>query len=148
MRKYNSNKAVIDSIGIGAGIRSRLGELGVNVQGVNSGSKSNDPDNYRNLKAELWMNAQKMFRDNLISIPDNDELIEDLAAIKYMVTSKGQIAIEKKDDTKKRLGRSPDLGDAFVLGLFGLKGLAYTPVVEYGGDDSDIANSYNIKSVI
>ena len=146
-RKHNAQLSVVDSIGIGAGIRSRLGELGENVLGVNVGMKSSDPDNYRNLKAEIWMYAQEMFRENLISLPDNDELIEDLAAIKYLVTSKGQVAIEKKDDTKKRLGRSPDMGDCFVLGLYGLKGLGYDPVVEYEDEDSEVANSYTVKTV-
>ncbi len=147
-RKHNAQLCVIDSIGIGAGIRSRLSELGENVLGVNVGMKSGDPENYKNLKAEIWMHAQQMFRDNLVSIPDHDELIEDLAAIKYMVTSKGQVGIEKKDDTKKRLGRSPDMGDCYVLGLFGLRGMDYEEVVEYEDEDSDLAESYNVKSIL
>jgi hypothetical protein len=148
MRNFNAELAVIDSIGIGAGIRSRLGELGVNVQGVNTGCKSDDPENYRNLKAEVWMNAQEMFRENKISLPDNDELIEDLASVKYSTNSRGQIAIEKKEDTKKRLGRSPDLGDCFVLGLYGLKGMGFEPMIEYEDEDCDTADSYSITSVL
>lgn len=147
MRKTNSQKAVVDSIGIGAGIRSRLGELGVDVQGVNVGMKSDDPDNFKNVKAEVWMNAQEMFRENLVSLPDNDELIEDLAAMKYLVTSRGQVSIEKKADVIKRLGRSPDMGDAFVLGLYGLRGMGYEPVIECEDEDSEIAESYSIKTV-
>ena len=146
-RKHNAQLSVIDSIGIGAGIRSRLGELGENVLGVNVGMKSDDPENFRNLKAEIWMNAQEWFRENKVSLPDNDELIEDLASVKYLVTSKGQIAIEKKDDTIKRLGRSPDMGDCFVLGLYGLKGIGFDPVVEYEEEDSDLANSYSVQTV-
>ncbi|KKL61148.1 hypothetical protein LCGC14_2198210, partial [marine sediment metagenome] len=138
-------------IGIGAGIRSRLGELfeqkNLTVLGVNVGMKSDDPENFRNLKAEIWMTAQEWFRENKISLPDNDELIEDLASVKYLVTSKGQIGIEKKEDTIKRLGRSPDMGDCFVLGLYGLKGLGFDPVVEYEDEDSDLADSYNVQTV-
>ncbi len=146
-RKYNAGLIVIDSIGIGSGIRSRLGELGENVMGVNVGCKSDDPDNYRNLKAEIWMNAQEMFRENLVSLPDSDELIEDLASVKYNVTSRGQVGIEKKEETIKRLGRSPDMGDAFVLGLYGLKGMPFDSVVEFDEPDSDLAESYNVESV-
>jgi hypothetical protein len=146
-RRHNAQLAVIDSIGIGAGIRSRLGELGENVMGVNVGCKSDDPEQYANLKAEIWMHAQEMFRENKISLPDNDELIEDLAAMKYSTNSKGKVTIEKKEDTKKRLGRSPDLGDCFVLGLYGLKGLGYDPVIEYEDEDSDVAGSYTSKTV-
>ncbi len=147
-RKYNATLVAIDSIGIGAGIRSRLGELGENVVGVNSGMKSSDPDNFRNIKAEMWMNAQEQFRENKISLPDNDELIEDLAAHKYLTTSRGQISIEKKDDTKKRLGRSPDMGDAFVLGLFALKGMGHEPVIEYDEEESELAGSYSVKTLL
>jgi hypothetical protein len=81
-------------------------------------------------------------------LPDNDELIEDLAAIKYSTNSRGQVAIEKKEDTKKRLGRSPDLGDCFVLGLYGLKGMGFEPMIEYDDEDSDTANSYSLTSVL
>ena len=148
MRKYNAKLVAIDSIGIGAGIRSRIGELGHDVLGVNVGVKSDDPENFRNLKAQIWMHAQDMFRENLISLPDHDELIEDLAAVKYLVTSKGQVSIEKKDDTKKRLGRSPDMGDAFVLGLWGLRGMGKDTHIDYEEEDSEVADSYSIKSVL
>ncbi len=146
-RRYDGQLVVIDSIGIGAGIRSRLGELGENVMGVNVGVKSDTPENYGNLKAEIWMYAQEMFRENLVSIPDNNELIEDLAAMRYSTTSKGKVMIEKKDETKKRLGRSPDMGDCFVLGLWGLKGLTYVPVTDHDEEDSELANSYSVKTV-
>ena len=147
-RKHNAQLVVLDSIGIGAGIRSRLSELGENVMGVNVGCKSEDPENYRNLKAEIWMNAQEMFRENKISLPDNDELIEDLAAIKYSTNSRGNVAIEKKEDNKNRLVRSTDLGDCFVLGLYGLKGMGFEPMIEYEDEDSDTANSYSVTSVL
>ena len=147
-KQTGASVAALDSIGIGAGIRSRLSELGINVMGINSGTKSNNPDEYRNLKAEMWMLAQEMFRDNLISLPDNDELLEDLASIRYFTNSKGQIAIEKKDDTKKRLGRSPDMGDCFILGLYALKGVGFDQIIEQEEVDSDIANSYTITTVL
>lgn len=147
-RETGSTVAAIDSIGIGAGIRSRLGELGVNVQGINVGMKASDPELYKNLKAEIWMNAQEMFRENLISLPDNDELIEDLAAMRYSTNSKGQVQTEKKEDTKKRLGRSPDMGDCFVLGLYAIKGAGFEPVIQDVYEDSELAESYNVKSVL
>jgi hypothetical protein len=94
----------VDEIGIGAGIRSRLNELGANVIGINVASSSSDTDRYKNLKAEIWMNAAKMFKDKLVVLPQDERLSEDLAAPAYKINSKGQVEIEKKDDTKKRLG--------------------------------------------
>ena len=50
-----------------------------------------------------------------IELPPDDEMAEDLAAAEFEVTLQG-IRIESKDDIKKRLGRSPDKGDAVLLG--------------------------------
>jgi len=45
---------------------------------------------------------------------DDDALTAELADILYGYTSNGLIKLESKDETKDRLGRSPDLADAFV----------------------------------
>lgn len=50
---------------------------------------------------------------NLMLPPDN-ELLADLTAPRYSVGT-GGILIEAKEDIKKRIGRSPDCGDAVVL---------------------------------
>jgi len=147
MRANGAKKCAVDSIGIGSGIVSRLGELGIDVIAVNAGASSDDKESYRNIKAEMWMKAQEAFREGNVSLPDNDELIEDLAAVRYMVNSKGQVAIEKKEDTKKRLGRSPDMGDAFVMGLYALARMPKEPFIPYQ-EDSDTVNSYSIKTVL
>jgi hypothetical protein len=129
-------------------VRSRLTELGVNVLGIKAGSKAENEEDYRNMKAEMWMHAQKMFRDDLISLPDDDKLIEDLAAHTYSFNSKGQIIIEKKKDVKKRLGRSPDQGDAFILGLWGLSKVEPMGEDFETDDETAMACSYTVRSVL
>ena len=47
-------------------------------------------------------------------LPDDRELLADLTAPKYTVTPRG-IQIEPKEKLVKRLGRSPDRGDAIVM---------------------------------
>lgn len=49
-----------------------------------------------------------------IMLPDDRELLADLTAPKYTVTPRG-IQIEPKEKLVKRLGRSPDRGDAIVM---------------------------------
>jgi hypothetical protein len=147
-RNIGADVIGVDEIGIGAGVRSRLTELGANVIGINAASVSNIPEQYKNLKAELWMTACQMFKDQLVTMPDDERLLEDLAAPSYKINSKGQVEIEKKDDTKKRLGRSPDMGDAFVMGLW----LCSTqePAIRKQvsvPDEMEMANSYTVKSV-
>ena len=146
-RNVHSSLIAVDEIGIGAGIRSRLHELGAPVMGVNSGALAEDKEHYKNLKAEMWFHAQDVFREGEVCLPDDDKLIEDLAAHTYAVNSKGQVVIEKKKDVKKRLGRSPDQGDAFVLGLWALRKAPEPDAPYIEESDSDIANSYSPKTL-
>lgn len=50
----------------------------------------------------------------VLALPPDPELRADLAAPTYEVTMKG-IKIEKKEDIRKKLGRSPGKGDAVVM---------------------------------
>ena len=45
----------------------------------------------------------------------SDTLLGDLTAPRWKMTSGGKVLIESKDDIRKRLGRSPDEGDAVVM---------------------------------
>jgi hypothetical protein len=45
------------------------------------------------------------------------EVGAELGDVLYGFTSSGQIKVESKDDIKERLGRSPDVGEAFLLSL-------------------------------
>ena len=146
MKLHGATLIGLDSIGIGSGIRSRISELGYEAIGVNVGEKSSDPEKYKNLKAEIWMNAQNMFRERKVSIPDQQDLIEDLAAVRYQVNSRGQVQLETKDKTKQRLGRSPDYGDCLVIGLHILDAAEQVPVFEEDEDDM-VANSYTTETV-
>ncbi len=49
-----------------------------------------------------------------IALPDDPELIDDLTTVKWF-TRGGKIHLESKEEIRKRLGRSPDKGDAVVL---------------------------------
>lgn len=70
--------------------------------------------------ADIWR-----FREELdpnqeggsqVILPPDPELKADLAAFRYMVRPNG-IQIESKEDIKKRIGRSPDRGEAVVMCL-------------------------------
>ncbi len=108
----------IDVGGIGAGIYDRLVELGKAdvVTPINFGSKADDPKRYTNKRAEIWARMQEWFNSELsVRIPDDDKLQTDLTCLKAQLDSAGRIKMESKDDIRKRLGRSPDAGDALAL---------------------------------
>lgn len=109
----------VDSIGIGAGVFSRLAELGYPVIGIDSRKDAWDNKTYFNIRAEMWFTLRHLFErqfntGNVISIPNDSELIEDLTGMKYVIHSDGRIIIEKKEKFKSRFGRSPDKGDSLV----------------------------------
>jgi hypothetical protein len=55
-----------------------------------------------------------MIADSLEAKPAH-ETLSDLCSIHYKFDSKGRKVLEKKEETKKRLGSSPDSGDALAV---------------------------------
>lgn len=115
--------AVVDGIGIGAGVVARLKEQGRDVRSFIAGARSEKTDRsgelgFENRRAEAWWG----FRERLdpsygsrVAIPDDDELVGELAAPRWKPTSRGRVLVESKDDIRKRLGRSTDRADAVVM---------------------------------
>ena len=111
--------------GYGTDVTSRLRENGITCQPFNGANKSTaigkDQVRFVNARAEAWWK----FRDELnpdqeggsqIALPDDPEILADLTAPTFEVKTSG-IQIESKEQIKKRLGRSPDKGDAVVMCL-------------------------------
>lgn len=126
----------IDTIGEGAGVYSRLVELGYEnrVNSVKFSQKAENNDkplkditeqySFLNMRAYLfwavrdWLNPKNGFNAML---PPNELLKEEAAEIKWHFRSDGKIQIESKDDIKKRLGRSPDIFDALANTFYPIK---------------------------
>jgi hypothetical protein len=115
---YNERPSVIlvDSIGVGAGVVDRLREQGYPVRGINVGEAPpvND-DKFMRLRDELWWRVREWLAGRDVRIPDQNELIGDITTPTYEVMSNGKIKVEGKSEIKKRLPRSPDMGDALCL---------------------------------
>ena len=124
-KKWGANLIAGDGIGIGSGIFSRLREMGEPTRVLISSESSTNEEKYKNLRAEMWWEVGEMFCSGLVSIPDDPMLKGQLSAVKYNVSSDGQIRVEPKEETKKRLGRSPDRADALVYGLYSLRYAEY-----------------------
>lgn len=117
--------AVVDSIGIGAGAVDRLREQGHNVIPFNAAAKTNAKDksgemSFLNLRSEAWWRLRESLdpaNNPTLCLPPDDELVGDLTAPRWRMNSSGKVQIESKDEIRKRLGRSPDAGDAVVMSL-------------------------------
>lgn len=106
------DRAQVDVIGIGSGVVARCKELHVPVVAVDVRERAFNYEDYFNLRTELWFEMKDWLK--IGQIPENDDLVADLVAPYYEYHSDGRYKLEKKEKTKKRLGRSPDYGDAGV----------------------------------
>jgi hypothetical protein len=111
----------VDVIGVGSGVVDRLKEQSINVVGINNADKASDGERFKNFRAESYWGMRERFKDGDISIPDDEELVAQLTAIKYRYNSRGQLEIESKEDMKKRGIRSPDKADSLVLAFCEVK---------------------------
>jgi len=106
----------IDDNGVGGGVTDRLRELGFAVTAVNAAAAASEPGLYANARAEMWRRMAAAIERGELSLRNAPErLVADLAAPTYSFTSRGQIRLEEKAGLKRRLGRSPDYGDALAL---------------------------------
>jgi hypothetical protein len=113
--KSKPAEILVDSIGLGAGVVDRLIELKLPARGINVSESPAMGGTYLNLRAELWHKAKAWLEKRDCKIPNNEDLIGELATVRYTFTSNGKIKIESKDDIRKRGLKSPDMADAFVL---------------------------------
>jgi len=122
MSHEHGNCAIaIDEAGVGGGVYDRLCEMGNNVIGINSAQKSNNPERYYNLRAEIWDNAATMFAEGDVQLHSvSDTLRGQLCTPTYQYRN-GKILIEPKEEIKERLGRSPDHAEAYIYGLWALR---------------------------
>lgn len=111
------NRIYVDEGGVGGGVVDRLRQLRLPVEAVNFGGAAIDSARFKNKRAELYWTLRELLEAGTVSLPDDDELITDLAAIRFTFDQAGKVLIEPKDEARRRLGRSPDRADALVLAV-------------------------------
>lgn len=124
----------VDVIGYGAAAAEALSRgqddlpsgYGIDgVQEINVGSRSEYmvfAERYKcgNLRTELYFRLrEELDPENgaTLALPPGREVISDLCAAQYKLMAGGVIRAESKDEIKKRIGRSPDVGDAILLAM-------------------------------
>lgn len=112
----------IDGVGLGAGVIDRLRVLKYDVKEfIGSHKAPHDEENptlrFKNKRAWSWWHLREQLRlgKMCIDVEDTTRLFQDLASPRYMITGDKVVEVESKDDLKKRIGRSPDEGDAVVM---------------------------------
>jgi len=143
--KYNKVKAdgaIIDTIGIGAGVFDQMNSQGFYCIDGNFGFMADNNDQYINKRAECYFRLSEAIERGL-ALPDDTELQEELLAISYLYTETGKIKLQSKDKIKEELGRSPDKADALALTFF-------TTIYkdENSSTDSYFDDNFSIPNVI
>lgn len=113
----------VDIIGVGGSVVDHLKSNGIQTIGINgSESASLETDQtthqlrFRNKRALLYWRLRESLdprTGDKISLPPDTGLKADLCTVLWKMTPSG-IQIESKEDIIKRIGRSPDKGDAVV----------------------------------
>ena len=114
----------IDDDGVGGGVVDQAD--GYSFVGLSAADTAIEPEGYPNRRSELWFSVSDRADAGSLSLaalaPDTRrELRRQALTPTWTIDSQGRRVVERKDDTKKRIKRSPDDMDALNL--------AYAPCI-------------------
>jgi hypothetical protein len=114
----------VDVIGVGSSVYDQLaGKLPVAGVNFGAGTAATDRSGHiamRNVRAAAYWGMREALDPVTglgLALPPDSELLADLTAPRWSLSG-GALTVESKEDIVKRLGRSPDCGDAVVLALY------------------------------
>lgn len=115
--------AVVDVIGMGAGVLARLLEQKCDARAFNSSEHSDRKDRtgelgFTNRRSAAAWNLREMLDPSYnptLALPPDDLLTGDLTAPHWRVMSGAKIQVEGKPEIKARIGHSTDAGDGVMM---------------------------------
>lgn len=118
--------SIIDTNGVGAGVFDEMRKSDYYTLPFNPGTRTSLKDSsgqieFYNLRAAATWHLRELLdpaRNSMVCLPPDDQLAADLSAPRWKNIAGGKIVIESKDEIKKRIGRSPDRGDAVTLAFW------------------------------
>lgn len=127
----------IDDCGLGGGVTDRLEEVKADeklnrmvVVPVNAAAKVPEDvveygtvkvkacDKYENMTTYLWGTVKDLMMLEKICVENDNEMVAQFSCRKYKLTSRGRMAVESKEEMKKRGIPSPDRADAVALSCY------------------------------
>lgn len=122
-----ASNVVIDADGLKTFVRhsTKKGHLANVREFYNNGrpiAVQGQVENFKNLKAQCYYKLAQYTKEARIHLdvkPYRKQIIEELEQIqKLPMADDGKISLEKKEDLKKRLGRSPDFADMLMMRMY------------------------------
>ena len=113
----------VDVIGYGSATYEACCRMKMNAVPINVSDPCEETDRtecllFANLRAYgYWGLRELLDPDNgfAVQLPNDNKLLQELAAHRFRIRPGNVIQIEDKDDIKKRIGRSPDRAEAVML---------------------------------
>lgn len=107
----------VDAVAVGSGVYDNLAARTTpyRVREYRGSHKARQKDRYRNKRSEAYWKLSRLLADGKIALPDDEQLFEELLALRWRADGQGRVTLERKKDLTKRLGRSPDRADATAM---------------------------------
>lgn len=123
-----ASNVVVDSVGLGAGVVDNLHKKGHYVLPMVGGAQKEARErcvgtnfHFANMKAWSYWTAKQVLQRREVGQLTDETLKSEAGAIYYFITKDKHIAVESKEDLKKRIGRSCDFWDALVYAIWAWK---------------------------
>lgn len=108
---------VMEAIGMGVGVVETIEDMGYENQvwGVMTGKAAQETELYSNMRCEMWA-YMKEWLEGEVELPNVADLSDDLVTVKRKPSgATNKLALESKDQMRRRGVRSPDWADALAL---------------------------------
>lgn len=108
----------VDTVGVGGGVADALRQDGsLTVVDVNASAAPTNATKFQRTREELWFTLRDWLKAGG-ALPPDRKLEGELVAPRFSYSPSGKLIVEPKDETKKRLRRSPDRADALALAVY------------------------------
>lgn len=121
-------RAIVDVIGVGAGVYDRLREMSTRPLAYTGSGKTNARDRtgklgFTNIRSAAYWHLRELLDPNydaVLALPPDDLMISDLTTPTWQVNTgiPPKIQVETKEKVVERLGRSSDRGDAIAMAMW------------------------------
>lgn len=121
-------RPIIDVVGVGAGVYDRAKEVGLKPLAYVGSAKTPHRERsgkygFVNVRSAAYWNLRELLDPAyhpVLCLPPDDLMISDLTTPTWQITTGAppKYAVETKEKVVERLGRSPDRGDAVVMGMW------------------------------
>ena len=120
--RHDCKNFVVDSIGNGKGVYDDLCAFPeFNVRNFDSRRRviiqPGDKHEFSNVRAKAWWYAWEEIKAGRVVYPEDQRIRAQVSQMRFRPVGQGALAMELKEDYKKRVKCSPDRGDAWIMGI-------------------------------